>query len=233
MNHGAGATSFARVKCGVIRAVTFDVGGTLMMPWPSVGHVYARVAAGHIGFEADAARITKQFVAAWRARGEFDYSREGWFDLVRHSFHGMADVSESLFTALYDSFSTHDAWKVFEDVLPCFEALQKANVRLAVISNWDTRLRPTLRSVGLHDFFEVITVSGEHGVNKPDRRIFDLTARSLGLKADEILHVGDSHREDFLGARGAGFHGLHLDREGETPGAAGSLSLIISRLSAV
>ncbi len=30
-----------------IRTVTFDVGGTLIRPWPSVGHVYAETAAGH------------------------------------------------------------------------------------------------------------------------------------------------------------------------------------------
>ena len=216
----------------MIRAVTFDVGGTLMAPWPSVGHVYARVATAHIGFSADPARITRQFVSAWRSRGEFDYSREGWFELVRHSFHGIATVSETLFTALYDSFSTHDAWRVYDDVLPCFEALQKKGVRLAVISNWDTRLKPTLKSVGLHDYFEVITVSGEHGHNKPAREIFDATAAALALPASEILHIGDSHREDFLGARNAGFHAVHLDRDGETRSAVSSLLGLISHLSA-
>jgi putative hydrolase of the HAD superfamily len=216
----------------MIRAVTFDVGGTLMAPWPSVGHVYARVATAHIGFSADPERITKQFVNAWRSRGEFDYSREGWFDLVRHSFHGVAEVSETLFTALYDSFSTHDAWRVYDDVIPTIEALQKRNVRLAVISNWDTRLKPTLQSVGLYDYFEVITVSGEHGHNKPAREIFDVTAAALDLLPHEILHIGDSHREDYLGAHNAGFHALHLDRDGETPAAVTSLSDLISHLSA-
>ena len=205
-----------------IRAVTFDVGGTLMAPWPSVGHVYARVAAG-LGVVAEPERLTRQFINTWRSRGEFDYSREGWMDLVRHSFHGMAEVSETLFTALYDSFSTRDAWRVYDDVLPCFEQLQKLNVRLAVISNWDNRLRATLRSVGLHDHFEVITVSGEHGINKPARGIFDLTARALGLPANEILHVGDSHREDYLGAQSAGFAAAHLDREGENRDAIKTL----------
>jgi len=214
-----------------IRAVTFDVGGTLMQPWPSVGHVYARVAAG-MGIVSEPERITRQFINAWRERGEFDYSREGWHDLVRHSFHGMAEVSEELFVALYDSFSTHDAWKIFDDVLPTIEALQKANIRLAVISNWDTRLRPTLKAVGLLDHFEVVTVSGEHNVNKPAREIFDLTAQALNLPASQILHVGDSHREDFLGARNAGFQALHLDRHGETAGAATTLGAIISHLSA-
>jgi putative hydrolase of the HAD superfamily len=214
----------------MIRAVTFDVGGTLMAPWPSVGHVYARVASSHIGFAADPERITRQFVNAWRSRGEFDYSREGWFDLVRQSFHGVAEVTETLFTALYDSFSTHDAWRVYEDVIPAFEALQKRNIRLAVISNWDTRLKPTLKSVGLHDYFEVITVSGEHGHNKPAREIFDHTAAALNLSAKEILHVGDSDREDFQGARNAGFHALHLERECATSSSIASLQGLISHL---
>ena len=203
-----------------------------MAPWPSVGHVYARVATAHIGFSADPERITRQFVNAWRSRGEFDYSREGWFDLVRHSFHGVAEVSETLFTALYDSFSTHDAWRVYDDVIPTFEALKKMNVRLAVISNWDTRLKPTLQSVGLYDYFDVITVSGEHGHNKPAREIFDATAAALNLPPNEILHIGDSHREDYLGARNAGFQALHLDRDGETPSAVASLNDLISHLSA-
>jgi putative hydrolase of the HAD superfamily len=214
----------------MIRAVTFDVGGTLMAPWPSVGHVYARVATAHIGFAADPERITRQFVNAWRSRGEFDYSREGWFDLVRHSFHGVAEVTEALFTALYDSFSTHDAWRVYEDVIPTFEALQKRNIRLAVISNWDTRLKPTLKSVGLHDYFEVITVSGEHGHNKPAREIFDHTADALKLAPNEILHIGDSEREDFHGARNAGFHALHLDRDRAMSGSIASLQSLISHL---
>ena len=30
-----------------VKAVTFDVGGTLIEPWPSVGHAYAEVAQRH------------------------------------------------------------------------------------------------------------------------------------------------------------------------------------------
>jgi len=214
-----------------IKAVTFDVGGTLMAPWPSVGHVYARVAAAHIGFTADPERITQQFIEAWRARREFDYSHQGWLELVRRSFHGITTVSDALFMALYDAFSTHEAWRVYDDVLPCLEALQKADVRLAVISNWDARLRATLQSVGLRDFFEVITVSGEHNINKPDRRVFDLTASALHLDPEEMLHIGDSHREDYQGARNAGFHALHLDRDGVEPGSVATLAALISHLS--
>jgi putative hydrolase of the HAD superfamily len=200
-----------------------------MQPWPSVGHVYSRVAARH-GIQSEADRVTRQFVNAWKQRGEFDYSRQGWLDLVRQSFDGMAEVTEELFIALYDSFSTHDAWKIFDDVLPTLEELQKRGVRLAVISNWDERLRPTLRAVGLHDYFEVITVSGEHSINKPARELFDLTAKALNLPAAQILHIGDSPREDVWGAQNAGFRALHLDRDTPSLGSVPSLAELLASL---
>ena len=64
-----------------IQAVTFDVGGTLLEPWPSVGHVYAEVAQRHGLPGADAAKLAEQFAAAWRARRGFDYSRAAWSEL--------------------------------------------------------------------------------------------------------------------------------------------------------
>lgn len=48
-----------------IRAVTFDVGGTLIKVWPSVGHVYAEVAARH-GVEGISVRqLDQRFADAW------------------------------------------------------------------------------------------------------------------------------------------------------------------------
>src|ERR1051326_9281154 len=71
-----------------IRAITFDVGGTLIDPWPSVGHVYAAVAA-ESGLPAyDPAVLNAQFVAAWRAKANFDYSRAAWASLVVSTFAG-------------------------------------------------------------------------------------------------------------------------------------------------
>src|SRR5260221_5758478 len=65
-----------------IQAVSFDVGGTLIEPWPSVGHVYAAVAE-EAGFGClDPAKLTAQFAAAWQAQRQFDYSRAAWADMV-------------------------------------------------------------------------------------------------------------------------------------------------------
>jgi FMN phosphatase YigB (HAD superfamily) len=57
-----------------IRAVTFDVGGTLIEVWPSVGHVYAEVAAWH-GVKGLSAELSdRRFAAAWRATRQFSHS---------------------------------------------------------------------------------------------------------------------------------------------------------------
>ena len=48
----------------MIRAVTLDVAGTLIVPFPSVGAVYAEV-ANAFGFDADAAQLEKEFPAAF------------------------------------------------------------------------------------------------------------------------------------------------------------------------
>ena len=57
-----------------IQAVTFDVGGTLIECQPSVGHIYAEVAARH-GYRVSAAALNRRFKAAWRAFSGFHHTR--------------------------------------------------------------------------------------------------------------------------------------------------------------
>lgn len=42
-----------------------------------------------------------------------------------------------------------------------FEALRKAGVKLAVVSNFDTRLRPVLRALNCDHWFDAMAVSAE------------------------------------------------------------------------
>jgi hypothetical protein len=57
------------------------VGGTLIEVWPSVGHVYAEVAARHGVDGLSAELINRRFAAAWKAARQFDYSRSDWAGL--------------------------------------------------------------------------------------------------------------------------------------------------------
>jgi len=207
----------------VIRAVTFDVGGTLIEPWPSVGHVYASVARefGVHGLAPE--KLTARFQRAWRARAAFDYTRAGWYDLVRETFaERAAELPAGFFPAVYDRFAVPAAWRVYDDVRPALERLRQQGLKLGLISNWDERLRPLLQRLELAAWFSRIVVSCELGVTKPDARLFHRAATALGVAPSELLHVGDDSVRDADGARAAGCH-ARLVRRGGAAGRSGAV----------
>jgi putative hydrolase of the HAD superfamily len=210
---------------GRIRTVTFDVGGTLIEPWPSVGHVYAEVAAGH-GVEGLSVDLLNQrFAAAWRQATDFNHGRDEWAALVDRTFAGITPKppSQTFFPELYNRFAEPDAWRVFEDVLPALDTFAAMGINLGVISNWDDRLGPLLERIGLRKYFDAVVISCDVGFAKPSPVIFEHAAKKMGVAPDCVLHVGDSLEMDVTGARSAGFEAVHLAREGSGAGAVRSL----------
>ena len=210
-----------------IQAVTFDAGGTLIKPWPSVGHVYAEVAMHHGLKEISAAVLDERFAANWRELKQFNHGREEWAALVDKVFAGLSPKppSEWFFAELYQRFAEPPAWHIFEDVKPAIDALAGLGLNLAVISNWDERLEPLLEALELRKYFETVIVSREIGFSKPSPVIFEHAARKLGLAPEYILHVGDSPREDVEGAQAAGFKALLIARNRDAPVAGTVRSL--------
>jgi len=197
-----------------IQAVTLDVGGTLIECWPSVGHIYAEVAARYTTKKLSPGVLNRRFAAAWRAQETFQHSRAEWAALVDETFAGLLEVppSRTFFPELYERFSHPDAWHIFEDVLPALQTLAARGLKLGVISNWDERLTPLLGKLGLASQFAAVIVSREVGAAKPSPAIFHEAARRLGLPPTAILHVGDSPALDVAGARAAGMRALLLKR---------------------
>lgn len=55
--------------------------------------------------------------------------------------------------------------------------------------------------------------SGLEGVEKPNPRIYEIALQRAGNVApEEVLHIGDSMRKDYVPARSVGMHALLLDR---------------------
>ena len=190
----------------------------MIAPHASVGAVYARVAARNGCGALSVEELDRRFRQAWKRVDGFQHRREDWEALVDQVFQGLVPEppSRTFFGELYDEFARPDAWQVFDDVIPTLEWLAGAGMDLAVISNWDERLRPLLRGLRLDRYFNVIVVSGELGFPKPSPVIFDEALRQLGCPASAALHVGDELRDDFSGATAAGMQALHLRRDAES-----------------
>ncbi|WP_310601988.1 HAD family hydrolase [Anaerosporobacter sp.] len=73
--------------------------------------------------------------------------------------------------------------------------------KMAIISNDSSRWSKYLREkFDINKYFDVISISGDLKIQKPDARIFQLTIEQLGCKAEDCLYVDD--REGNLEAAG-------------------------------
>lgn len=219
-------------ELGSVRVVFLDAGHTLLRPDPAVELRYASTAA-RFGIASDAAAIRERFARLWREgraereAGLFRTDGEGtkrfWRGFVARVFEpwiGQGDPFDELFEALYHEFATRAAWRLFDDALPVLEALRAAGLRLAVLSNWDLRLRELLDRLDVTPFFDVIVISAEVGYEKPSPLIFAHALEAMNASPGEALHVGDSLEEDVAGALSAGLAAVHLDRRAEGPRTA-------------
>lgn len=211
-----------------VPAVIFlDAVGTLFGVQGSVGEQYARVALQfdvNLPIEEIDWAFSKSFKAAGKpAFGPLDpadlQAKEytWWFNIAIQTFkeanflQRFPDFGE-FFDALYDHFQTADPWFIYADVVPMLQRWQSAGIPLGIVSNFDSRLYPVLRSLNLFDYFTSVTLSTEAGAAKPDREIFQIALQKHECEASRAIHIGDSFDEDYAAAKAAGLRGIWLQR---------------------
>ena len=145
----------------------------------------------------------------------------GWHDTL-DAGRPFAEAAAELF----ERFAHAEAWQVFADAREALPTLRAAGLRLAVTSNFDARLPRLLADAGLAGFFDAVVYSEEVGVEKPHPAIFEELLERLELPAGDVLHVGDSRRDDVEGARAVGMQALWLTRRApDRPGRGDLRSL--------
>ena len=111
----------------------------------------------------------------------------------------------------WTSISGNDVY-LFDDVLEIIKYL-KSKYRLAILSNGNAlSQRRKLNSTNILHDFEFSTVSGEVGIDKPDKRIFDYVVNKLELKACECVYIGDNYAFDIEGSQNAGLNAIFVNR---------------------
>lgn len=108
--------------------------------------------------------------------------------------------------------SEHNLWEyVPPDVIPALERLTATGVPLAIGSNANGIIHRVFERSGLRRYFSVICDSQLEGVEKPDRRFFEILVERAGGRPETTLHVGDLYHVDVVGARSAGLQTMLLD----------------------
>jgi putative hydrolase of the HAD superfamily len=206
-----------------LRAIFFDAAGTLLYLTRSVGDHYALVGS-EIGLTLDAAALDRAFAAAWRSmprRPAIEGPRENddkdwWRELVNRVLTEVAPSLNELdrdnfFEIAYEHFAEAGVWELYPEVVAVLENL-RPRFQLAVVSNFDGRLRLILEQLGVSKFFSHIFISSELGADKPDPEIFVRALRIANFQPNEVLHVGDDPKRDWAAARSAGLEIFQLER---------------------
>jgi putative hydrolase of the HAD superfamily len=68
---------------------------------------------------------------------------------------------------------------------------------------------------------------------KPDKEIWQLLVDTNELKPEEIVHVGDSYRMDYNGARAAGLQAVLFGRQESLPAATLAIDSLIELAPAI
>ncbi|WP_325244340.1 HAD family hydrolase [Dysosmobacter sp.] len=204
----------------MIRAVLFDVGGTLHVAdnTPALADRFSellirRLAESGIVLPVDAKSLTPML-----HRNAEDYKH--WSEQTRRELSGVRiwneyylrdfAVGEARLAPIAEELSwMYDAIRVRNVPRPHMQetmaALQEMGMKLGIISNIisTTFVPRLLEDYGIAEKMSCVILSSVAGIRKPDPEIFRLGAKGCGVTCAEMAYVGDTLSRDVLGCRNA------------------------------
>lgn len=194
-------------------AVLFDFSGTLFRVESTESWLRAVLAeTGHILPEPELLRTARALEEAGALAGgasprglpedlaEVWAVRDESAALHRAAYTGLSRrvplPDPALHDALYERHMTPAAWAPYPDAAEVLRTLRERGIGVGVVSNVGWDLRPVFREHGLDPYVDAYVLSYEHGVQKPDARLFSVACAALGADPRQVLMVGDSKEAD-------------------------------------
>lgn len=220
------------MRSNTYKAVFFDVGNTLLVPYPSVVDICTEVLAVH-GHTVDPTRLSEALALADRTYEERYWADDSfwmheidtakfWIELYELMLEEAGlheEETNELATNIYTEFGQAERWQPYPDVMPTLARLSEAGLKIGLVSNWDTRLNSLSIETGMSKYLDFVVSSASVGIAKPQPEIFELALDRAGVEAENTLHVGDHYYADVMGARSVGITPVLLDRKGVAPKA--------------
>lgn len=234
-----------------IRAIFFDLDGTLRLHLPPSGEVfadYARQQGLSISGE-DRLRAARWEHYYWASSPEL-YADQGRFDRDNRDFWcnyslrrlialgAKKELAEEFSPQIceYMTTSFHPEAFVPQELRQVLPSLRDQGFALGVVSNRDLPYVEELEKLDLSQYFDFSLAAGEVQSWKPDAGIFAHALKCVKVTAAETIYIGDNYYADVIGARNAGLHpilydpkGIFADPDCEVISSFDQLSMVVER----
>ena len=125
---------------------------------------------------------------------------------------GWENAPDATVLANHYDYNFGDFNVIFENSIPLLNELKARGYLTGVITNGPSVLQNhKMDTSGLRPYCDIVVVSGDEGVHKPDPRLFEITAERLGVKPQECVYVGDHPVNDIQGALSAGMGAIRMN----------------------
>lgn len=181
--------------------IIFDWSGTLVHDPPLRDRVAAAAARLKLTDPADIDRIcaaltvceTHTDIAAAQLDADTSSAKYRAAEMLHYQRAGLdTELAETLLHV--DEYAQFRP--LYPDALPTLRGLKKLGCSVTVLSDIHFDIRPLLKEQGADEYIDDYVLSFEHGIQKPDPRIFELALRRSNLAAERALMVGDRPTHD-------------------------------------
>lgn len=215
-----------------LRAILFDLGGTLMYgraSWESINARADEALTNYLraeGLELNLSTFPREFrnrLGKYFRQREKDLLETTYSFVLRDvlSDKGYGDVPERILRNGLDRLFaiTQTNWALEADTLPTLQKLEADGYRMGLISNAgdDQDVQQLARHFGIDRYFDFILTSAACSYRKPHRRIFELALSNWYFLPSEAVMVGDNLDADVRGAQSVGLFAVWLSRRAGEP----------------
>ena len=205
-----------------IRAIAFDVNGTLVEIWTEDDAEQVFRAAGHVltyqGIDLRREQVRELYFQAMKRQREESTQLHPEFDAValwrtivdEHATDFTRRLPAEkraqlpLFLAELTRGVSRRQLRLYPYVREVLAILRRSFPLALVTDAQSSWARGELHQVGLLNYFDPIVISGDLGYRKPDKRLFQQALDGMGVAAEHTLYVGNDMQRDIYGAREAG-----------------------------
>jgi HAD superfamily hydrolase (TIGR01549 family) len=224
-----------------IKAVLFDLDGTLRFNLPAAGEVFIEHVR-NLGLQAsEEQRIISErweyeyFASSLEVQEDYvkykDDRNAFWVNFTKRRLLALGlqvDKAAELTPKVFDHMNTVYKPQVHipDEVHALLKHLQGSGYILGVVSNRDVSFQEELEELKLDPYFQFTVAAGEVQSYKPDPLIFQHALGLSGTSAAETMYVGDNYYADIVGALRAGLRPVLYDPTGLFPETADGYSVI-------